>query len=162
MKALSRIWTNLTFISRSVMWIEGEEREKERQTILRKPTMLHASSRVPSHPTTLEFLNVIFLFCFHSLYERNFYLLLSFPEPRPSCLPRALCVARTFLMPFLSPSLRGRSQNHLVSLVLSFLFSHFFFRRSCGRSHEFANFHDFTLLLASVYASFAPLSCRTV
>lgn len=76
--------------------------------------MLHASSRV-LYPTILEFLNVIFLFCLDSLYERNFYLLPSFPKPRPSC---TLCIAPTFLMPFLSPSLR-RSQN--ISFLSFFL-----------------------------------------
>lgn len=43
----------------------------------------HVAYQQPSTitPTTLEFLNVIFLFCLHSLYERNFCLLPSFLEP---------------------------------------------------------------------------------
>lgn len=63
---------------------------------------------------------------------------------------------------FLYHSLRPISE-HLVSLIPSFPFSHFFFRRSSGRSHEFANFHDFTLSPSSPLCSaLAPLSCFNV
>lgn len=122
MKPPIQIWIDFTSASRLEieMWIERKRERKRDRPLFGKSTMLHASSRVPSHPTMLEFLNVIFLFCLHSLYERNFYLL-SFPEPRLSCLPHAFYVAPTFPMPFFSLSLCGRSRNISFLSFLLFL-----------------------------------------
>lgn len=149
------------------MWIEKKEKEFLGAH--------HVAYQQPSTitPTTLEFLNVIFLFCLHSLYERNFCLLPSFLEPC-SFLPYPL--DRSHLSNATSLSITSWPiLEHLVLLSLSFslssshslfpiLFSffYFFFMHSSGRSHEFANFHDSTLRLfdPSFMSCLPPLSCR--
>lgn len=137
----------------------------------------HVAYQQPSTitPTTLEFLNVIFLFCLHSLYERNFCLLPSFLEPcsflpyplHCSHLSNATSLSITswpilehlvfffslslFLVFFLSFSL---------SLSLFFLLLLFHaFERSFARVCELSWFHV-APFRSFFYVVPAPLSCR--
>ena len=95
--------------------MEKEEEEKERTT--RRPTCRNtgkaSNNQQPSIivSATLDFLNVIFLFCLHSLYDRNFCPL----SPQPcSCRPNPFTTLFTstppkpFLLLPLLPLLRRR------------------------------------------------------
>lgn len=95
---LSETLSNVVFLSplpyllaaRPNQWNEEVQKTKRRGTeTINAPHTGIASNQQPSiiGPATLEFLNVIFLFYLHSLYDRNFCPL---PPPLPrscSCPP---------------------------------------------------------------------------
>lgn len=123
------------------MWIEKKEKEFFRAH--------HVAYQQPSTitPTTLEFLNVIFLFCLHSLYERNFCLLPSFLEPC-SFFPYPLHCSHLSNATSLSITSWPILEHLVFSLSFSLSFSH-----SLSFPFSFLSFTSFSCIRAVVRTS---------